>query len=53
MSCSRFYEIRLAPWWYVGTKKLSYNYHILYDSHFIMQEVGKFKQAINVIPNNM
>ena len=24
-----------------------------YDSHFIMQEIGKFKQNINVIPNNM
>ena len=24
-----------------------------YDSHFIMQEIGKFKQDINVIPNNM
>ena len=24
-----------------------------YDSHFIMQEIGKFKLDINVIPNNM
>ena len=24
-----------------------------YDSHFIMQEIGKFKVDINVIPNNM
>ena len=24
-----------------------------YDSHFIMQEIGKFKQDINVTPNNM
>ena len=24
-----------------------------YDSHFIMQEIGKFGQNINVIPNNM
>ena len=24
-----------------------------YDSHFIMQEIGKFKQDINVIPNNI
>lgn len=23
------------------------------DSHFIMQEIGKFKQGINVIANNM
>ena len=24
-----------------------------YDSHLIMQEIGKFNKAINVIPNNM
>ena len=24
-----------------------------YDSHLIMQEIGKFKNNINVIPNNM
>ena len=24
-----------------------------YDSHLIMQEIGKFKKKINVIPNNM
>ena len=24
-----------------------------YDSHFIMQEIGKFKKKINLIPNNM
>ena len=24
-----------------------------YDSHFIMQEIGKFKLDVNVIPNNM
>ena len=24
-----------------------------YDSHFIMQDIGKLKQNINVIPNNM
>lgn len=24
-----------------------------YDSHFIMQEIGKFKREVNVIPNNM
>ena len=24
-----------------------------YDSHFLMQEIGKFKRDLNVIPNNM
>ena len=24
-----------------------------YDSHLIMQEIGKFKMEVNVIPNNM
>jgi len=24
-----------------------------YDSHFIMEEIGKFKKSVGVIPNNM
>ena len=37
------------------TKKISVIFHNLrgYDSHFIMQEIGKLKQEINVIPNTM
>ena len=37
------------------TDKIPVIFHNLrgYDSHFIMQEIGKFKQNINVIPNNM
>ena len=37
------------------TKKIPVVFHNLraYDSHFIMQEIGKFDQDINVIPNNM
>ena len=37
------------------TNRIPVIFHNLkgYDSHFIMQEIGKFKQAINVIPNNM
>ena len=37
------------------TDKIPVIFHNLrgYDSHFIMQEIGKFKQDINVIPNNM
>lgn len=37
------------------TDKISVIFHNLggYGSHFIMQEIGKFNQDINVIPNNM
>ena len=37
------------------TKTIPVIFHNLrgYDSHFIMQEIGKLKQEINVIPNNM
>lgn len=37
------------------TNKIPVIFHNLrgYDSHFIMQEIGKFGQDINVIPNNM
>ena len=37
------------------TNKIPVIFHNLigYDSHFIMQEIGKFKQDIDVIPNNM
>ena len=37
------------------TDKIPVIFHNLrgYDSHFIMKEIGKFKQNINVIPNNM
>ena len=37
------------------TDKIPVIFHNLrgYDSHFIMQEIGKFKMDINVIPNNM
>ena len=37
------------------TDKIPVIFHNLrgYDSHFIMQEIGKFKLDINVIPNNM
>ena len=37
------------------TDKIPVIFHNLrgYDSHFIMQEIGMFKQDINVIPNNM
>ena len=37
------------------TNKIPVIFHNLrgYDGHFIMQEIGKFKENINVIPNNM
>ncbi|CAB4015988.1 Gastrula zinc finger, partial [Paramuricea clavata] len=37
------------------TWKVSVVFHNLrgYDSHLIMQEIGKFKMDVNVIPNNM
>ena len=37
------------------TNKIYVIFHNLrgYDSHLIMQEIGKFKKDINVIPNNM
>ena len=37
------------------TNKLYVIFHNLrgYDSHLIMQEIGKFNKGINVIPNNM
>ena len=37
------------------TDKIPVIFHNLrgYDSHFIMQEIGKFNQDIKVIPNNM
>ena len=37
------------------TNKIPVIFHNLkgYDSHFIMQEIGKFDQEISVIPNNM
>lgn len=37
------------------TKKIPVIFHNLrgYDSHFIMQEIGKLGKEINVIPNNM
>ena len=37
------------------TNKIYVIFHNLrgYDSHLIMQEIGKFKNSINVIPNNM
>ena len=37
------------------TNKIYVIFHNLkgYDSHLIMQEIGKFKYNINVIPNNM
>jgi len=37
------------------TDKIPVIFHNLrgYDSHFIMQEIGKFNMDINVIPNNM
>ena len=40
---------------YKLTEKIPVIFHNLcgYDSHFIMQEIGKFKRKINVIPNNM
>ena len=44
--CSRSFRL---------TDKIPVIFHSLrgYDSHFIMQEIGKFKQDVNVIPNNM
>ena len=40
---------------YKYTDKVPVIFHNLreYDSHFIMQEIGKFKKKINLIPNNM
>ena len=40
---------------YKLTEKIPVIVHNLrgFDSHFIMQEIGKFKRKINVIPNNM
>ena len=40
---------------YELTEKIPVIFHNLcgYDSHFIMQEIGKFNRKINVIPNNM
>ena len=40
---------------YKLTEKIPVTFHNLrgYDSYFIMQEIGKFKRKINVIPNNM
>ena len=37
------------------TNKIYVIFHNLrgYDSHLIMQEIGKFNKNINVIPNNM
>ena len=37
------------------TDKIPVSFHNLrgYDAHLIMQEIGKFKLPINVIPNNM
>ena len=37
------------------TDKISVIFNHLrgYDSHFIMQEIGKFKQDIDVIPKNI
>ena len=37
------------------TNKIPVIFHNLrgYDSHLIMQEIGKFNKGINVIPNNM
>ena len=44
--CNRSYRL---------SKKIPVVFHNLrgYDSHFIMQEIGKFGVNINVIPNNM
>ena len=41
------YEILLRP-------KLNVFFHNLrgYDSHFLIQEIGKFNKRISVIPNN-
>ena len=40
---------------YKLTEKIPVIFHNLcgYDSHFIIQEISKFKRKINVIPNNM
>ena len=40
---------------YRSTNKIYVIFHNLrgYDSHLIMQEIGKFNKDINVIPNNM
>ena len=40
---------------YKLTERIPVIFHNLrgYDSHFIMQEIGKFNRKINVIPNNM
>ena len=45
-SCNRSFRL---------TEKIPVIFHNLrgYDSHFIMQEIGKFGQNIDVIPNNM
>ena len=44
--CNRSYRL---------TNKIPVIFHNLkgYDSHLIMQEIGKFNKDINVIPNNM
>ena len=44
--CNRSYRL---------TNKIPVIFHNLrgYDSHLIMQEIGKFNKVINVIPNNM
>jgi len=40
---------------YQLTGKILVIFHNLrgYDSHFIMEEIGKFKNSLGVIPNNM
>jgi len=37
------------------TEKIPVIFHNLrgYDSHFIMEEINKFKKSVGVIPNNM
>ena len=45
-ACNRSYRL---------TNKIPFIFHNLrgYDSHLIMQEIGKFSNDINVIPNTM
>ncbi|XP_060580207.1 uncharacterized protein LOC132736990 [Ruditapes philippinarum] len=40
---------------FILTRKIPVIFHNLrgYDSHFIMQQIGKFEKKIDVIPNNM